>query len=93
MIDYLIAGHYNSALSKHKRRLAYLTSELNSIAREINSNELQAKDLESKCLMNEIEIKNAEEQVKSLKTLMEEYEVLHIIHTYIHTILHIYIYI
>ncbi|XP_035727687.1 coiled-coil domain-containing protein 113-like isoform X1 [Vespa mandarinia] len=70
-----VIGHYNTALTKHKRRLAYLTSEFNSIAREINSNKLQAKDLESKCLMNEIEIKHAEEQVKSMKTLMEEYEV------------------
>nr|XP_050865992.1 coiled-coil domain-containing protein 113-like [Vespula vulgaris] len=70
-----VIGHYNTALTKHKRKLGHLTNEFNSIVTEINSNKLQAKDLELKCLMNKTEIKFAEKQVELLKTLMDDYEV------------------
>ncbi|KAK2585616.1 hypothetical protein KPH14_010241 [Odynerus spinipes] len=70
-----ITARYNSKLSEHKRKMADLMSVYNGIQKEIGLNMKQADHLQSKCRITEKEITKADEQLVSLKMLMEDYEV------------------
>jgi len=71
----LDVGRYSIALTKHKGKLDDLMSTINKVRGKIVSKKLEMKKLRSEHATLKIEIEKAKEQLKSMTTLIDDFEV------------------
>ncbi|XP_029165748.1 LOW QUALITY PROTEIN: coiled-coil domain-containing protein 113 [Nylanderia fulva] len=70
----IVAG-YNIALTKHKEKVGNLMSIINEVRNKIASKKQEIVKLQLEKVAMKVEIKKAEEQLKSVMALMDDFEV------------------
>ncbi|XP_050458574.1 coiled-coil domain-containing protein 113 [Cataglyphis hispanica] len=74
-----IVGRYSIALTKHKEKLANLTSIVNEVRSNIAFKKQEIMKLQSEKVVMKVEIKNTEKQIKSVTALVDKFEVPNVI--------------
>ncbi|XP_072762278.1 cilia- and flagella-associated protein 263-like [Anoplolepis gracilipes] len=70
-----IVGRYSIALTKHKEKLGSLMSIVDEIRNKIAFKKQEILKLQSEKVAMEVEIKRTEKQLKSVMTLLEDFEI------------------
>ncbi|KAL6429883.1 hypothetical protein ACFW04_007628 [Cataglyphis niger] len=74
-----IVGRYSIALTKHKEKLANLTSIVNKVRSNIAFKKQEIVALQSEKVVMKVEIKNTEKQLKSVMAIVDKFEVPNVI--------------
>lgn len=69
-------GRCSIALSKHKKKVDGLTLTMNEVRNKIVSKRQEIVKLQSEQIATNVEIEEAEKQLKSIMELLDEFEVI-----------------